>query len=171
MKTARRSGRESDPFTGGSSTASLEKIVSENNLFSTYIDVKKLSDRRGVSNGSIHVGNLNPHLHLLRGTLDLRNQAAGSKKKKKRRGGNMNGRKKKKRRRWWRRRKWSKKKKRRGGDTNGEEEEEEVVAATQVKVARKKKKNGDDDAVTVMSKERGIKVLGSNWLWIPYTFS
>ncbi|MED6173741.1 hypothetical protein PIB30_062504, partial [Stylosanthes scabra] len=76
MKTACRSGRASDLFTGGSSTASLEEIGSEDNLFSTYIDIEKLSDKGGVSNGLVHAGNLNPHLHFLHRTLD-RNQAVG----------------------------------------------------------------------------------------------
>ncbi|OIW14098.1 hypothetical protein TanjilG_19477 [Lupinus angustifolius] len=39
----------SDPFNGGSSTASLEEIGSEDDLFSTYIDVEKLG---GSTNGS-----------------------------------------------------------------------------------------------------------------------
>ncbi|MED6138702.1 hypothetical protein PIB30_076938 [Stylosanthes scabra] len=47
----------SDPFTGGSSTASLEEIGSEDDLFSTYIDVEKLSGGGGASNGSVHAGN------------------------------------------------------------------------------------------------------------------
>ncbi|KAL1332405.1 hypothetical protein HN51_061219 [Arachis hypogaea] len=47
----------SDPFTGGSSTASLEEIGSEDDLFSTYIDVEKLSGGGGASNGSIQGGN------------------------------------------------------------------------------------------------------------------
>ncbi|CAJ2652824.1 transcription factor RF2b-like [Trifolium pratense] len=34
----------SDPFTGGSSTASLDEIGSEDDLFSTYIDMDKLGD-------------------------------------------------------------------------------------------------------------------------------
>ncbi|MED6152078.1 hypothetical protein PIB30_088572, partial [Stylosanthes scabra] len=76
METTRKSGRASDPFTGGSSTASLEEIGSEDDLFCTYIDVEKLSDGGGILNGSVHVENPNPHLHLLRRTLDLRNQAA-----------------------------------------------------------------------------------------------
>lgn len=37
----------SDPFNGGSSTASLEEIGSEDDLFSTYIDVKKLGGNGG----------------------------------------------------------------------------------------------------------------------------
>ncbi|MED6208446.1 hypothetical protein PIB30_045173 [Stylosanthes scabra] len=115
MEMACRSGRVSDSFTGGSSTASFEEIGFEDDLFSTYIDVEKLNDRGGVSNGSVHARNPDPHLHLLHRTLDLRNQAAENKKKKKRRGGNTNG-------------------------EEGEEEEEVVVAA-QVKVTRKKKKN------------------------------
>ena len=48
----------SDPFTGGSSTASLEEIGSEDDLFSTYIDVDKLGNRSGGSgNGADPVGN------------------------------------------------------------------------------------------------------------------
>ena len=51
----------SDPFTGGSSTASLEEIGSEDDLFSTYIDVEKLGagagGGNGASNGSVHAGN------------------------------------------------------------------------------------------------------------------
>ncbi|KAK7276121.1 hypothetical protein RIF29_17254 [Crotalaria pallida] len=43
----------SDPFAGGSSTASFEEIGSEDDLFSTYIDVDKL----GGSNGSGGSGN------------------------------------------------------------------------------------------------------------------
>ncbi|CAJ1970771.1 unnamed protein product [Sphenostylis stenocarpa] len=43
----------SDPFAGGSSTASMEEIGSEDDLFSTYIDVDKL----GGSNGSGTAGN------------------------------------------------------------------------------------------------------------------
>ena len=38
----------SDPFNGGSSTASFEEIGSEDDLFSTYIDVEKLG---GGGNG------------------------------------------------------------------------------------------------------------------------
>ncbi|TKY47255.1 Transcription factor RF2b [Spatholobus suberectus] len=42
----------SDPFNGGSSTASLEEIGSEDDLFSTYIDVEKLGDgANGVGRG------------------------------------------------------------------------------------------------------------------------
>ncbi|XP_022947188.1 transcription factor RF2b-like [Cucurbita moschata] len=37
----------SDPFNGGLSTASLEEIGSEDDLFSTYIDVKKLGGNGG----------------------------------------------------------------------------------------------------------------------------
>ncbi|KAG5052844.1 bZIP transcription factor 18 [Glycine soja] len=37
----------SDPFAGGSSTASMEEIGSEDDLFSTYIDVDKLSGANG----------------------------------------------------------------------------------------------------------------------------
>lgn len=44
----------SDPLNGGSSTASLEEIGSEDDLFSTYIDVEKLG---GVTNGSSRGGN------------------------------------------------------------------------------------------------------------------
>ncbi|XP_027336681.1 transcription factor RF2b-like [Abrus precatorius] len=44
----------SDPFNGGSSTASLEEIGSEDDLFSTYIDVEKLG---GGTNGSGRAGN------------------------------------------------------------------------------------------------------------------
>lgn len=44
----------SDPFNGGSSTASLEEIGSEDDLFSTYIDVEKLG---GSTNGSGRTGN------------------------------------------------------------------------------------------------------------------
>lgn len=44
----------SDPMNGGSSTASLEEIGSEDDLFSTYIDVEKLG---GVTNGSGRGGN------------------------------------------------------------------------------------------------------------------
>lgn len=43
----------SDPFAGGSSTASMEEIGSEDDLFSTYIDVDKL----GGANGSGGAGN------------------------------------------------------------------------------------------------------------------
>ncbi|KAK7302106.1 hypothetical protein RJT34_12986 [Clitoria ternatea] len=43
-----------DPFNGGSSTASLEEIGSEDDLFSTYIDVEKLG---GGTNGSGRAGN------------------------------------------------------------------------------------------------------------------
>ncbi|ESW14039.1 hypothetical protein PHAVU_008G247800 [Phaseolus vulgaris] len=43
----------SDPFAGGSSTASMEEIGSEDDLFSTYIDVDKL----GGANGSGAAGN------------------------------------------------------------------------------------------------------------------
>ncbi|KAI4305064.1 hypothetical protein L6164_028453 [Bauhinia variegata] len=41
----------SDPFNGGSSTASLEEIGSEDDLFSTYIDVDKLGGPNGSGNG------------------------------------------------------------------------------------------------------------------------
>ncbi|KAG5122706.1 hypothetical protein JHK84_041046 [Glycine max] len=44
---------QSDPFAGGSSTASMEEIGSEDDLFSTYIDVDKL----GGANGSGAAGN------------------------------------------------------------------------------------------------------------------
>ncbi|KAJ1422932.1 Basic-leucine zipper domain [Sesbania bispinosa] len=44
----------SDPLNGGSSTASLEEIGSEDDLFSTYIDVEKLG---GGTNGSGRGGN------------------------------------------------------------------------------------------------------------------
>jgi len=44
----------SDPFNGGSSTASLEEIGSEDDLFSTYIDVEKLG---GGVNGAGRGGN------------------------------------------------------------------------------------------------------------------
>ncbi|XP_027938632.1 transcription factor RF2b-like isoform X2 [Vigna unguiculata] len=43
----------SDPFAGGSSTASMDEIGSEDDLFSTYIDVDKL----GGANGSGGAGN------------------------------------------------------------------------------------------------------------------
>ncbi|RDY07524.1 Transcription factor RF2b, partial [Mucuna pruriens] len=43
----------SDPFNGGSSTASLEEIGSEDDLFSTYIDVEKLG---GGANGGGRTG-------------------------------------------------------------------------------------------------------------------
>lgn len=46
----------SDPFNGGSSTASLEEIGSEDDLFSTYIDVKKLGGNGG-GNFVDHYGN------------------------------------------------------------------------------------------------------------------
>ncbi|KAL0537589.1 hypothetical protein IC582_026570 [Cucumis melo] len=46
----------SDPFNGGSSTASLEEIGSEDDLFSTYIDVKKLGGNGG-GNFVDHNGN------------------------------------------------------------------------------------------------------------------
>lgn len=51
----------SDPFTGGSSTASLDEIGSEDDLFSTYIDVDKLggSNELGVA-GVDPVGNGEP---------------------------------------------------------------------------------------------------------------
>ncbi|MED6129216.1 hypothetical protein PIB30_105758, partial [Stylosanthes scabra] len=113
METAHRNGRVSDSFTGSSSTASLEEIESEDDLFSTYIDVEKLSGSGGISNGSVYAGNSDPHLHLLRRTLDLRNQAARKQEEEEEA-----------------RRQYKRK-----------EEEEEVVAAAQVKVARKKKKN------------------------------
>ncbi|KAE9598895.1 hypothetical protein Lal_00022596 [Lupinus albus] len=45
----------SDPFNGGSSTASLEEIGSEDDLFSTYIDVEKLG---GTTNGSSGAENI-----------------------------------------------------------------------------------------------------------------
>ncbi|CAJ1960590.1 unnamed protein product [Sphenostylis stenocarpa] len=45
---------QSDPFNGGSSTASLEEIGSEDDLFSTYIDVEKLG---GGVNGGARGGN------------------------------------------------------------------------------------------------------------------
>lgn len=45
----------SDPFNGGSSTASFEEIGSEDDLFSTYIDVEKLGAGRG-GNGSDQSG-------------------------------------------------------------------------------------------------------------------
>lgn len=41
----------SDPFTGGSSTASLDEIGSEDDLFSTYIDVDKLAGATGDHGG------------------------------------------------------------------------------------------------------------------------
>ncbi|XP_061356950.1 transcription factor RF2b [Gastrolobium bilobum] len=47
----------SDPFNGGSSTASLEEIGSEDDLFSTYIDVEKLGAVGGGTNGSGRGGN------------------------------------------------------------------------------------------------------------------
>ncbi|MED6192364.1 hypothetical protein PIB30_009443 [Stylosanthes scabra] len=48
----------SDPFTGGSSTASLDEIGSEDDLFTTYIDVDKLGNGSGGSgNGSDPIGN------------------------------------------------------------------------------------------------------------------
>ncbi|XP_027930692.1 transcription factor RF2b-like [Vigna unguiculata] len=49
----------SDPFNGGSSTASLEEIGSEDDLFSTYIDVEKLgssTNGAGRGNGSDQSG-------------------------------------------------------------------------------------------------------------------
>ncbi|KAF1891177.1 hypothetical protein Lal_00001318 [Lupinus albus] len=50
----------SDPFNGGSSTASLEEIGSEEGLFSTYIDVEKIGGTTNesgyVENGSDQVG-------------------------------------------------------------------------------------------------------------------
>lgn len=52
----------SDPFNGGSSTASLEEIGSEDDLFSTYIDVDKLGGANGSGsggNGSDQNGNGN----------------------------------------------------------------------------------------------------------------
>ncbi|KAL2317371.1 hypothetical protein Fmac_031247 [Flemingia macrophylla] len=45
----------SDPFAGGSSTASVEEIGSEDDLFSTYIDVDKLG---GAGNGADPNGEL-----------------------------------------------------------------------------------------------------------------
>ncbi|MED6189989.1 hypothetical protein PIB30_101337, partial [Stylosanthes scabra] len=114
IKTARRSGRASDLFTGGSSTASFEEMGSENDLFSTYIDVEKLSDRGGVSNGSVHAENPDPHLHLLRRTLDMRNQTAGEQEEKEARRQYERG---------------GRRRRERGGggsaSENGEEEEEE----------------------------------------------
>ncbi|OIV95657.1 hypothetical protein TanjilG_01451 [Lupinus angustifolius] len=44
----------SDPFNGGSSTASMEEIGSEEDLFSTYIDVEKIG---GATNGSGYAEN------------------------------------------------------------------------------------------------------------------
>ncbi|KAI9118012.1 hypothetical protein K1719_010344 [Acacia pycnantha] len=41
----------SDPFNGGSSTASLDEIGSEDDLFSTYIDVDKLGGANGSGSG------------------------------------------------------------------------------------------------------------------------
>ncbi|MED6202108.1 hypothetical protein PIB30_101985, partial [Stylosanthes scabra] len=46
-----------DLFTGSLSTASLEEIGSKDDLFSTYIDVEKLSGGGGASNGSVHTRN------------------------------------------------------------------------------------------------------------------
>lgn len=40
----------SDPFNGGSSTASFEEIGSEDDLFSTYIDVDKLGGNSADQN-------------------------------------------------------------------------------------------------------------------------
>lgn len=39
----------SDPFAGGSSTASMDEIGSEDDLFTTYIDVDKLRGANGVA--------------------------------------------------------------------------------------------------------------------------
>lgn len=50
----------SDPFTGGSWTASLEEIGSEDDLFSTYIDVDKLGVPNGAGNGADPVGDGEP---------------------------------------------------------------------------------------------------------------
>lgn len=50
----------SDPFTGGSSTASLDEIGSEDDLFSTYIDVDKLAGYAGAGNGADPGGNGEP---------------------------------------------------------------------------------------------------------------
>lgn len=47
----------SDPFNGGSSTASLEEIGSEDDLFSTYIDVKKFGGNGGGNFGLDHNAN------------------------------------------------------------------------------------------------------------------
>lgn len=50
----------SEPFTGGSSTASLDEIGSEDDLFSTYIDMDKLGGSNGLGatgNGADPVGN------------------------------------------------------------------------------------------------------------------
>lgn len=49
----------SDPFTGGSSTASLDEIGSEDDLFSTYIDMDKLGDG-GADPGGNDEGEKNP---------------------------------------------------------------------------------------------------------------
>ena len=41
----------SGPFNGGSSTASLEEIGSEDDLFNTYIDIDKFEGPNGSGNG------------------------------------------------------------------------------------------------------------------------
>ncbi|MED6222477.1 hypothetical protein PIB30_064829 [Stylosanthes scabra] len=71
-------------------TASLEEIGSKDDLFSTYIDVKKLSGGGGASNGSIHIENSDPLLHLLRRLKICDVEQQGSKKKKNRRGDGTN---------------------------------------------------------------------------------
>ncbi|XP_058744729.1 transcription factor RF2b-like [Vicia villosa] len=43
----------SDPFTGGSSTASLDEIGSEDDLFSTYIDMDKLGGSNDLGDGGV----------------------------------------------------------------------------------------------------------------------
>ncbi|MED6151956.1 hypothetical protein PIB30_087278, partial [Stylosanthes scabra] len=47
----------SNLFTGGSITACLEEIGSEDDLFSTYINVEMLSGGEGASNDSVHTRN------------------------------------------------------------------------------------------------------------------
>ncbi|MED6108242.1 hypothetical protein PIB30_021860 [Stylosanthes scabra] len=56
METACKSRRASDPFTGSLSIASLKEIRAEDDLFSTYIDIKKISGEGGASNDSVHTG-------------------------------------------------------------------------------------------------------------------
>ncbi|MED6169379.1 hypothetical protein PIB30_020855 [Stylosanthes scabra] len=49
-------GRHDEPVADSSSTASLKEIESEDDLFSIYIDVEKLSGIGGASNSSVYVG-------------------------------------------------------------------------------------------------------------------
>ncbi|WJX63757.1 hypothetical protein P8452_48607 [Trifolium repens] len=69
----------SDPFTGGSSTASLDEIGSEDDLFSTYIDMDKLGGSNELGDAGVDlVGNDAPEKNPVRPRHRHSNSVDGS---------------------------------------------------------------------------------------------